>query len=93
VLRKDVNNFLDHWSGIKESLMGKDILLFLDYDGTLTPIVERPEFAVLSNQTKELIEKLARNEQFKVFIVSGRAMADVKMLVGLDNIVYIGDSC
>lgn len=91
MLRKDVNNFLDHWPGIKESLMGKDILLFLDYDGTLTPIVERPEFAVLSNQTKGLIEKLAKNERFKVFIVSGRALSDVKKIAGIDNIVYVGN--
>ncbi|MDO8580477.1 MAG: trehalose-phosphatase [Candidatus Omnitrophota bacterium] len=65
--------------------------MFLDYDGTLTPIVERPELAILSRETKEVLEKLIRNERFHVFVVSGRAMADVKMLVGIDNIVYIGN--
>lgn len=90
-MHKNVNNFLDHWSKVKESLKGKDILLFLDYDGTLTPIVERPELAVLSKQTKELLEKLAKSERFKVFIVSGRALSDVKKIAGIDNIVYVGN--
>lgn len=90
-MHKDVNNFLDHWSGIKETFQGKDILLFLDYDGTLTPIVERPELAILPPETKEVLEKLIKNECFHVYVVSGRALADVKKLVDIDNIVYLGN--
>ena len=90
-MHKDVNNFLDHWSNIKKTFEDKDILLFLDYDGTLTPIIERPELAILSGETKEVLEKLIENERFKIFIVSGRTLADVKKLVGIDPIVYIGN--
>lgn len=90
-MHKDVNNFFDHWSGIKEIFQDKDILLFLDYDGTLTPIVERPELAILPDKTKEVLEKLVGDKRFKIFIVSGRAMADVKKLVDIDNIVYLGN--
>lgn len=90
-MHKDVNNFFDHWSGIKETFEDKDILLFLDYDGTLTPIVERPELAILPDKIKEILEKLVNDERFKIFIVSGRALADVKKLVNIDNIVYIGN--
>lgn len=90
-MHKDVNNFFDHWSDIKETFQGKDILLFLDYDGTLTPIVERPELAILPDKIKEVLEKLISDERFKIFIVSGRALADVKKLVDIDNIVYIGN--
>ena len=90
-MHKDVNNFFDHWSDVKKTFEDKDILLFLDYDGTLTPIVERPELAILSRETKEVLEKLIKNERFKIFIVSGRALADVKKLVGIDTIVYLGN--
>jgi len=90
-LHKDVKNFFEHWSDIKKNFKDRDILLFLDYDGTLTPIVERPELAVLSRETKEVLRRLTENERLKVFIVSGRTMEDVKSLVGIDNITYIGN--
>ena len=90
-MSKKANHFFNHWPVIKETFKDKDILLFLDYDGTLTPIVERPESAVLSTETKKVLETLIEHESFKVFIVSGRAMADVKMRVGINNIVYIGN--
>jgi trehalose-phosphatase len=61
---------------------------FLDYDGTLTPIVARPEQAVLSAAMRRTLEKLAR--QSTVAIVSGRGLADVRQRVGLDNLVYAG---
>jgi len=32
------------------------ILLFLDYDGTLTPIVSKPEAAILSHRTKKYLK-------------------------------------
>lgn len=51
----------------------KDVELFLDYDGTLVPFEKRPDLAVLSSKTKELINKLS--EKFTVTIVSGRPVA------------------
>ena len=67
-MRKDVNNFLDHWPSIRETLKEKDILLFLDYDGTLTPIAERPELATLYPGTKEVLEKLITFFKEKGFV-------------------------
>ncbi len=76
---------------LKKQLHKSQAALFLDYDGTLTPIVERPELAILSSKTKNQLKKLAKNERFKVFIISGRALADVKRLVGVSNIEYVGN--
>jgi trehalose-6-phosphatase len=42
---------------LERLVKGKSISLFLDYDGTLTPIVGRPERARLSFQTKELLRQ------------------------------------
>jgi alpha,alpha-trehalase len=63
-------------------------VLFLDYDGTLTPIVERPEDARLSASMRDTLRRLA--DQFTVAIVSGRDREDVEQLVGLDELFYAG---
>ncbi|WP_447043909.1 trehalose-phosphatase [Vreelandella sp. H-I2] len=62
--------------------------VFLDYDGTLTPIVDRPELAVLDSSMRYLLERLAK--RCTVAIVSGRDRANVAGLVGIDNLVYAG---
>lgn len=62
--------------------------LFLDYDGTLTPIVGRPEAAILSEDMRRLLASLA--QKHTVTIVSGRDRADVTRLVGVHGIYYIG---
>jgi alpha,alpha-trehalase len=74
--------------GLGEILDGRSPALFLDYDGTLTPIVDRPEDALLSPATRDALAALAR--LCPVAVVSGRARADVEALVGLDGIVYAG---
>jgi len=47
-------------------------VLLLDYDGTLTPFVDKPELAEPSIQLKQLLKELATCKQNKVVIVSGR---------------------
>lgn len=64
------------------------IVVFLDYDGTLTPIVARPELAVLSHRMRVIVRSLA--ERCTVAIVSGRDRPDVEKLVGVDGLVFAG---
>ncbi len=73
---------------IFDILSKKEPVIFLDYDGTLTPIVSRPEDAVISKQMKETLQKLA--EKYTVAIVTGRDKEDVENLVKLDEIIYAG---
>ncbi|MCK5083009.1 MAG: trehalose-phosphatase, partial [Candidatus Omnitrophica bacterium] len=61
--------FFEHLDGLKDQLARKDVFVFLDYDGTLTPIVDTPDLAVLSQEMREVVQRLARN--YKVSIVSG----------------------
>jgi alpha,alpha-trehalase len=63
-------------------------VVFLDYDGTLTPIVEHPEQAVLAEEMRRALETLSG--ACTVGVVSGRDLKDVKRLVGLEEIVYAG---
>jgi alpha,alpha-trehalase len=67
---------------------GRPPLVFLDYDGTLTPIVERPELAVLPEEARETLRRLARITA--VVIVSGRERSNVEALVGLEELYYAG---
>lgn len=67
------------------------LLFCLDYDGTLTPIVDKPSLAKLSKAQKEILRKLARSRGVIIAIISGRRLADVKHLVGLANIYYAGN--
>lgn len=62
--------------------------VFLDYDGTLTPIVERPDLAVLDESVRATIRRLAA--LCPVAVVSGRDLDDVARHVGLDELVYAG---
>ncbi|MFC1919088.1 trehalose-phosphatase [Chloroflexota bacterium] len=67
------------------------IILLSDYDGTLTPIVSRPEEAVLSHETREKLRTLTEKPAFRVGIISGRSLPEVKSLVGLAGIYYAGN--
>jgi trehalose 6-phosphate phosphatase len=62
--------------------------IFLDYDGTLTPIVSRPELAVLDAAMRATLAELA--EVFPAAIISGRDRANVESLVGLGGLTYAG---
>ncbi len=66
----------------------RPIAVFLDYDGTLTPIVERPEDALLAPATRAAVETLAA--RCLVAVVSGRDLDDVRALVGIDTLYYAG---
>ncbi len=78
----------DRWEEVERAL-APGALLLLDYDGTLTPIVERPELAILSPDMKELLKGVSQH--YTMGIISGRSLADVKELVGLEGIYYAGN--
>ena len=66
----------------------KRLVFFLDYDGTLTPIVSRPQDALLSDDMRKTVEKLSQH--FTTAVVSGRMRDDVESLVGIKGIFYAG---
>ncbi|MFW6055120.1 MAG: trehalose-phosphatase, partial [Thermodesulfobacteriota bacterium] len=73
---------------IRRQIQDKRVAVFLDYDGTLTPIVSRPEEAVLSQDMQRTLIDLA--EKCTVAIISGRGLADVRGLVDIESIYYAG---
>jgi len=81
-------NFFDELEKIQQRIKGKRVLLFLDYDGTLTPIVKTPDLAVISSEMRELVRQAS--QVTTVSIVSGRATDDVREKVGIKGIFYAG---
>jgi trehalose 6-phosphate phosphatase len=63
--------------------------VLLDVDGTLAPIVERPEDAVVPDDTRAEVARLAGRYAL-VACISGRPSAEVRRIVGLDGIEYVG---
>jgi trehalose 6-phosphate phosphatase len=61
----------------------------LDVDGTLAPIVARPELAEVPDETRAELRRLVGRYAL-VACVSGRTGADAYRLVGVDGIFYVG---
>jgi len=79
---------LEALDGIMEHMGARRPALFLDYDGTLTPIVDRPDLANITDPMREGLRRLAR--LCPVAVVSGRDLPDVRARVGVDGIFYAG---
>lgn len=79
---------LDSFEAIAGEAAGKTLAFFLDYDGTLTPIAERPEAAQMDEAMRETVSRLAR--LCPVAVVSGRDREDVEALVQLGSVIYAG---
>ena len=77
---------LEHIQEIGRS--SERLAVFLDYDGTLTPIVGHPEDAWLSESMRQTLRSLAG--RMPVAILSGRDLDDVRGRVLVDGIVYAG---
>ncbi len=73
---------------VRRRLENRTPALFLDYDGTLSPIVPRPEDAHIPPETKLAVKKAAG--VFQVAVVSGRDLPDVRQRVGIEGIYYAG---
>jgi trehalose-phosphatase len=84
----ELANALEQLGALAARLAGKQLAVFLDYDGTLTPIVDRPEDAVISESMRDAVKRLAR--RCSVCVVSGRDRAVVQRLMGLDDLIVAG---
>jgi trehalose 6-phosphate phosphatase len=64
--------------------------ILTDVDGTLAPIVERPELAAVPARTSELLRTLNRRYGL-VGCISGRQALEARRLVGVEEIAYAGN--
>ena len=84
----EVPHALEEGEQLIRHLAGRQPAVFLDYDGTLTPIVDRPEEALISESMREAVRGLA--ERCTVCVVSGRDRRVVQELMGVDDLIVAG---
>lgn len=70
---------------------GDGLLLGLDFDGTLAPIVSDPDDAHLDGRAKPLVDTLSNHPSVTVAIISGRALDDLRPRVSLEGPLYAGN--
>ncbi len=73
---------------VRAKLAGARPCAFLDYDGTLAPIVPDPDNALLPDGMRDALAALVR--RCPVAIVSGRDVSVIRRLVGLPGLTYAG---
>jgi len=88
--RSQIPCALDALDGIQNALTAhpKQLCFLLDYDGTLSPIVENPALAFLPEKTRNTLEALSN--EYVTAIVSGRSLEKLEDFVQLKNIIYAG---
>ncbi|XP_027908131.1 probable trehalose-phosphate phosphatase D isoform X2 [Vigna unguiculata] len=79
---------LDNFEKVMSVAEGKEIVVFLDYDGTLSPIVDDPDKAYMSDVMRAAVREIAYC--FPTAIVSGRCKDKVYEFVKLRNVYYAG---
>jgi trehalose 6-phosphate phosphatase len=84
----DLPHALKDSDELVQRLAGKRPAVFLDYDGTLTPIVDRPEDAIISDSMRDAVRGLAK--RCPVCVVSGRDRRVVQELMGIDDLIVAG---
>ena len=70
---------------------GSGVLLLLDFDGTISDIVDNPDGAVLRPGNRDLLASLSERPSFMLGILSGRSLDDVRRRVAVPNLVYGGN--
>jgi trehalose 6-phosphate phosphatase len=76
-------------SAIASDLGGRRPCFFLDFDGTLAPLALRPELAELPPGTRAILDSLAGRHP--VCFVSGRALAELRHKIGIENAYYAAE--
>src|SRR5260370_41078356 len=69
-----------------------DLLVFLDFDGTLAPVGSDPAMAFIPPQTLRALKTLAAIEKVSLAIISGRALQDLRARAGRQNLIYVGNT-
>ncbi|CAL4915485.1 unnamed protein product [Urochloa decumbens] len=84
----DYPSALTSFEAITDLAASKRLALFLDYDGTLSPIVDNPANALMSDEMRAAVKHVA--SLFPTAIISGRSRDKVFDFVKLNELYYAG---
>uniref|UniRef100_A0ACD5VAE9 Uncharacterized protein n=1 Tax=Avena sativa TaxID=4498 RepID=A0ACD5VAE9_AVESA len=79
---------LGSFEEIAAAAEGKQVVVFMDYDGTLSPIVADPDMAFMTDEMRAAVRDVAKH--FPAAIVTGRCVEKVYSFVGLSELYYAG---
>ncbi len=80
-----------HWKSWRRRLRrAPHLALFLDFDGTLAPIVHDPDEVQVPESTLRSLRRLALKPRLTLAVVSGRRAADVRQYVRIPRVRYMG---
>ncbi|MCD6452776.1 MAG: trehalose-phosphatase [Dehalococcoidales bacterium] len=80
----------DHLNLIRETLLRSPVGLITDVDGTISRIAPTPQQARISSSCRYYLIRLS-HQLAVVAAISGRPVAQLKGMVGIDGMVYIGN--
>jgi trehalose-phosphatase len=87
-----MRNLLDHVDDfLRAASEARHVGLLTDFDGTLVPAESRPDQAQLPDRTRDLLRDLARHPRITVAVISGRALDDLRVRIGIERIWYVGN--
>ena len=79
---------VENFAQVVAGAAGRRVAVFLDYDGTLTEIVNEPDKAFMSEAMRGAVRRVAR--LFPTGIVTGRAVPKALEFIQLDSLIYAG---
>ena len=86
-----MRHLFGQWTAIERRLISAaQVALFLDFDGTLSRLRPTPEQAHLDFGMRQPLLALAHHPKFRVWVISGRRLADVRDKVGIPGVRYLG---
>lgn len=86
-----MRRLLDDWRELTRRLRdAPSIALFLDFDGTLAPLVADPRDVVFDRIARAALMRLSANGNVRTWVISGRREADLRAHVGLSGVRYLG---
>lgn len=90
--KKKLKNILKDLDVVEEQISKrKKVNLFLDFDGTLTPIVSTPDKVKVPQEVHSILEKIHEYDHVFVAIISGRSFENLKEIVNIRGIHYAGN--
>lgn len=86
-----MRNLLASWpEAARRIRSAASVALFLDFDGTLSPIVAQPHEAALERGARSALLRLSGNPRLKGYVITGRGWADVRARVAVPGFRYLG---
>ncbi len=85
---KALANAMDHIETVRHMAQARNLAVFLDFDGTLAPIVARPEMAAPTEEMRRTLQTLG--ETVCAAVISGRDREDVATRISVSSLTYAG---